>query len=281
MNTITLKKYHGLGNDYLILDPKKNDIKLQDRYIEMMCRRKYGVGADGILYGPFIDGDKISLKIFNSDGSEAEQGGNAISIFARYLKDEGYVTGKSVDVHTTAGIVKVEYLDENGETLKVNMGKASFFAIGNKIETPEEDMKTEPLQFNGDMYNAVCLSIGTPNCVIMTENVSKGCAEELGPYVENADYFPTRINMELMKVVSRDTLSVENYARGEGYVPSSGTGACAAACAAFKMGLTDRVVNVKMPGGDMQIEIAENGDVFMTGHVVAVGEVNLAENFFS
>ncbi|MCR5272380.1 MAG: diaminopimelate epimerase [Lachnospiraceae bacterium] len=281
MDTIILRKYHGLGNDYLILDPKKNEIKLQDRYIELMCRRKYGIGSDGILYGPIIENGEIHVKIFNADGSEAEQGGNAVSIFARYLKDEKYVTDEAVDIYTKAGKVHVRYLDEKGDTLCVNMGKAAFFSIGNTIEMPDTDMKTEPLQFNGNMYNTVCLSIGTPNCVIMTENVSEGCAEELGPYVENADYFPTRINMELMKVVSRDTLEIENYARGEGYVPSSGTGACAAAAAAYKMGLTDSKVTVKMPGGDMQIEIADNKDVFMTGHVVPVGEVTLAENFFA
>jgi len=278
MKTYTMKKYQGLGNDYLVLDPNKNDITIQDRYIELLCRRNLGIGADGILYGPVIKDDKMIVKIFNADGSEAEKGGNAVSIFARYLKDEGYATGTSVEIYTKAGLVKVEYLDEEGGLLKVNMGKATFFTIGNRLES---EMVTEPLQFNGEMYNTVCLSIGTPNCVIMTENVSANSAKELGPYVENADYFPTRINMELCKVSSREELVIENYARGEGYTESSGTGACAAAVAAHRMGLIDDHVTVKMPGGDMKIYIENDGDVYMTGKVRAVGDISLAENFFA
>ena len=87
MNTYTLKKYHGLGNDYLVLDPAKNNISLQARNIELLCQRNFGVGADGILYGPVMEGDKINVQIYNPDGSEAEISGNGIRIFAKYLLD--------------------------------------------------------------------------------------------------------------------------------------------------------------------------------------------------
>ena len=87
MAEITLRKYHGLGNDYLIYDPNRNACELQERQVEALCRRNLGVGADGILYGPFFDGDKMRVRIFNPDGSEAEKSGNGMGIFARYLKD--------------------------------------------------------------------------------------------------------------------------------------------------------------------------------------------------
>ena len=92
MSEITLRKYHGLGNDYLVYDPNRNDCLLEERQVEALCRRNIGVGADGILYGPFIKGDELSVRIFNPDGSEAEKSGNGIRIFSRYLKDAGYVT---------------------------------------------------------------------------------------------------------------------------------------------------------------------------------------------
>ena len=91
MSEIILRKYHGVGNDYLIFDPKKNDVVLNERLIRQLCRRNIGVGADGILYGPVMEDKKIKVRIFNPDGSEAEKSGNGIRIFSRYLKDAGYV----------------------------------------------------------------------------------------------------------------------------------------------------------------------------------------------
>ena len=99
MAEITLRKYHGLGNDYLIYDPNRNACELQERQVEALCRRNLGVGADGILYGPFFDGDKMRVRIFNPDGSEAEKSGNGIRIFSKYLKDMGYVTEESYVLH--------------------------------------------------------------------------------------------------------------------------------------------------------------------------------------
>ena len=92
MSEIILRKYHGVGNDYLIFDPKKNDVVLNERLIKQLCRRNIGVGADGILYGPLIEDKKIKVRIFNPDGSEAEKSGNGIRIFSRYLKDAGSVS---------------------------------------------------------------------------------------------------------------------------------------------------------------------------------------------
>ena len=121
-----MKKYHGLGNDYLVLDPNKNEIKLQKRNVEMLCRRNFGVGADGILYGPFQEDGKLRVQIFNPDGSEAERSGNGVRIFAKYLLDEGYVKEKKFTLNTLAGDVEIEFLDEDGSTMRVNMGKPVY-----------------------------------------------------------------------------------------------------------------------------------------------------------
>ena len=118
MSEITLRKYHGLGNDYLVYDPVRNETLLTERQVEKLCRRNIGVGADGILYGPFFDeesGDEgIRVRIFNPDGSEAEKSGNGIRIFSRYLKDTGYVKGNSCVLVTKAGRTGVTFLDGEG-----------------------------------------------------------------------------------------------------------------------------------------------------------------------
>ncbi len=281
MGTITMHKYHGLGNDYLVLDPNQTHLALQERHIERLCRRNFGVGADGILYGPVFKDGKIKVAIFNPDGSEAERSGNGVRIFAKYLKDASYVQEKQFVLTTRAGDVEIEFLDENAEYMRVNMGKADFMSTAIPVNGIEHEVINEPLMFHGTLYNTTCLSVGNPNCVIMTEDVSGKAARALGPYVENASYFPNRMNMQLCKVEGRDKLRIEIYERGAGYTLASGTGACAAAATAYRLGLVDRKITVEMPGGTLEIMIAEDGDIYMTGSVKKVGVFTLEENFFS
>ena len=280
-DSLLLKKYHGLGNDYLVLDPNKNQIQLQERHIIRLCRRNIGVGADGILYGPLFRDEKIYVQIFNPDGSEAERSGNGVRIFAKYLLDEGYVKKESFTLYTKAGAVVIDFLNEDGSRMRVNMGKAQFAGGVLKGNYKEDEIVNEPLLFHGRLYNATCVSMGNPNCVIMMEEVSAKKAKELGPYVENASYFPNRINMQLCHVIDRNHVEAEIYERGAGYTLASGTGACAAATAAYRLGLCDGEVHVKMPGGELFVEISEDMTVSLTGDVENIGTFLLAENFFA
>lgn len=281
MNTITMYKYHGLGNDYLVFDPNQNSILLQERKIELICRRNLGVGADGILYGPFFEEGKIKVNIYNSDGSAAKRSGNGVRIFAKYLLDAGYIKEKNILLTTKSGDVKVEFLDEEGKEMRVNMGAADFMSASIPVSGFVHEIVNEPFFFHGTLYNATCLSVGNPNCVIMTEDVSAAKIKEVGPYVENAPCFPNRMNLQFCKVESKERLKIEIYERGSGYTVSSGTGACAAAAAAYRMGLTEAKVTVSMPGGELKVEIAQDGSIFMTGPVEYVGTFTVAEDFFS
>lgn len=282
MENIVMKKYHGLGNDYLILDPNKNNIKLQARYIQQMCGRNFGIGSDGILYGPLWEKNRIRVEIYNPDGSQAEKSGNGVQIFAKYMLDEGYVKEKRFVLMTASGDVEIEFLEESGHSMRVNMGKPCF--AGEMIPVTgmqDSEVINEPLSFHGNIYNTTCLSVGNPNCVIMMEEISRKKAVELGPYVESAGYFPNRMNMQLLKILDRKNIQIEIYERGAGYTLASGTGACAAAAAARRMELADNVVTVSMPGGELLIEMEEDNTIFMTGSVDYVGEIRLAENFLA
>ncbi|RDU23298.1 diaminopimelate epimerase [Anaerosacchariphilus polymeriproducens] len=281
MNTIQLKKYHGLGNDYLVLDPNKNKIHLQDRKIEMICRRNFGVGADGLLYGPLTDEDKIEVKIYNSDGSEAEISGNGVRIFAKYLLDEGYVNEKKFTLTTRSGDVEIEFMDEEGTTMKVSMGKADFSTKKIPLISELGEIVNQRMKFKDAYYNTTCLSLGNPHCIIMAEEVTSQKAKELGPYVEGASCFLNRINMQLLEVQDRDNIKIEIYERGSGYTLASGTSACAAAAAAYRMGLINSKVMVHMQGGSLCVEIMEDMEIFMTGTVGTVGTFTLAEDFFA
>ena len=281
MDKVILKKYHGLGNDYLVLDPNKNNLILQDRNIEMLCRRNFGVGADGLLYGPIWEEGKLKVRIFNPDGSEAERSGNGVRIFAKYLLDEGYVKEKKFTLDMLAGEVEIEFLQEDGSIMRVNMGKPAYAGPKIPLAGLEGEIVNAHLRFQDNDYNTTCLSVGNPNCVIMMEEVTPQKAKELGPYVERAAYFPNRTNMQICKVMDRKNISIEIYERGAGYTLASGTGACAAAAAAKRMGLVDERVTVHMQGGNLTIEIDDTDTIYMTGSVETVGTVTLAENFFA
>jgi len=281
MHEITMSKYQGLGNDYLILDPGKNDLPPQARTIEMLCRRNFGVGADGILYGPLWDQGRIRVRIFNSDGSEAEKSGNGVCIFAKYLLDEGYITERKIVLGMLSGETEVEFLQEDGGMMRVDMGRPVYAGPQLPLAGLEGEIVNAHLRFCDNDYNSTCLSVGNPNCVIMLEEVTPQKAKELGPYVEQAPYFPNRMNMQLCKVIDRNHIAIEIYERGAGYTLASGTGACAAAAAAKRMGLVDENVTVKMPGGDLMVEIDQSDHIYMTGYVEKVGSFTVAENFFA
>lgn len=274
-----LEKYHGLGNDYLVYDPQNAPFLFSEEQIRRVCDRNFGVGSDGILYGPLFEEDKLKVRIFNPDGSEAEKSGNGVRIFSKYLKDAGYVTGNRFVLTTLGGDVKVEYLNESGDLLKVEMGTVTYKSGKIPVTGENRQVIDETMKFGNQEYRVTCLSIGNPHCVIPMEEISREKACNLGPLVENSKHFPNRINMQLLKILDRDTIQIEIYERGAGYTLASGSSSCAAASAAYKLGLVGRQVDVRMPGGTLKIEISPDESVYMTGSVNTIGTVILSPAF--
>ena len=273
---ITLEKYHGLGNDYLIFDPNKNELELTEESVRLICNRNFGVGSDGLLVGPILGQDKLELKILNPDGSEAELSGNGVRIFGKYLKDAGYVQKNRFIVNTLSGQQTIQYLNETGTRIKVSMGKLSFYSDEIPVTGPKREVLNETMMFGSIPYRVTCVTIGNPHCVIWLNDISKELACRIGKHSETADYFPEKINTELLKVVDRTNIEIEIYERGAGYTLASGTSGCAAAGAAYRMGLTDPKMYVHMPGGVLEVEIEPDGGVLMTGEVGYVGRFTLS-----
>ena len=275
MEKCILEKYHGLGNDYLVLDPNLNSIELTEEKIKKICNRNFGVGSDGILYGPILKDNKIKVRIFNPDGSEAEKSGNGVRIFSKYLLDKGYVKEKTFILSTLGGEVKVEYLDKAGEKIKVAMGRVTFESEEIPVSGEKRKVINETFNFKGKEYKGTCVSIGNPHCVIPMKNISKNLAESLGPYVENYKEFPNKINMQLLEVIDRNNIKIEIYERGAGYTLASGSSSCAAASVAYELGLVDNKVKVHMPGGVLDIEILKDKMVYMVGPVEYICHVEI------
>lgn len=276
---ITLERYHGLGNDYLVYDPNQNELELNKENAAMLCNRNMGLGSDGILEGPFIGEKHMSLRIWNPDGSIAEKSGNGVRIFAKYLKDAGYVQKKNYKLVTDGGMVEITYLNEDGSRLRISMGKLSFWSDEVPVTGERREVINEDMVFGRTLYPVTCVSVGNPHCVIPMREISRPLVCKIGNYAEVARYFPERINTEIMKVIDNNNIAIETFERGAGYTMATGTGACAAAGVAYKLGLTGNKVIVHMPGGELQVEIDDDWNVYMTGEVFYVAKISLSNEF--
>lgn len=275
---IVLEKYHGLGNDYLVFDPNKNELKLTKDNVKLICDRHFGVGSDGILEGPILEREQMEVNIWNPDGSIAEKSGNGVRIFAKYLKDAGYVQKNQVTLSTLGGETQVQYLNEEGTRMKASMGKVTFWSDEIPVTGERREVVNETMIFGKIPYRVTCASIGNPHCVIFLNEISKEIVCRIGQNSEQASYFPDKVNTQIMRVIDRQNIEIEIYERGAGYTLASGSSGCAAAAAAYKQGLTDAKMYVKMPGGTLEIEIQDDWNVLMTGDVGYVGKISLGSS---
>lgn len=276
---ITLERYHGLGNDYVVFDPNKNELVLTEANVKMICNRNIGLGSDGVLEGPIMDEKGVYVRIWNPDGSVAEKSGNGVRIFAKYLKDASYVQKKNFILKTDGGDVEITYLNEDGSRLRVSMGRLSFWSDDIPVTGERREVINEDMVFGRTLYPATCVSIGNPHCVIPMREISEPLVCKIGNYSEVARYFPKRINTQIMKVIDQENIAIEIFERGAGYTLASGTGACAAAGVAYKLGLTNNKVIVHMPGGELQVEVTDDWQVYMTGDVFYVAKICLSNEF--
>jgi diaminopimelate epimerase len=265
-------KYHALGNDYLIIDPKDLPSPLSQEQIQIICHRNYGVGSDGILMGPYPSARALcGLKIFNPDGSEAEKSGNGLRIFSRFLFDQKLVGSQEFAIETAGGMVSATVLDE-GRRVRVAMGKVSFWSDEIPVAGPRREVINEQITAGDRTFTFCAATIGNPHCVLPLPAISPGLAQQYGPLIETDSRFPKRTNVQFLRVLDREHLQIEIWERGAGYTLASGSSSSAAAAVARRLGLVDKAVKVHMPGGSITIELDDQFAVLMTGPVTKVGE---------
>ncbi|MDY6967076.1 MAG: diaminopimelate epimerase [Spirochaetota bacterium] len=272
-------KYHAIGNDYIIIDP--NDVKqLTPEKIIQICHRNYGIGSDGILFGPFYNPvSDFSVKIYNPDGSEAEKSGNGLRIFSRYLYDRNLVNNKPFTIHTEGGIVESRILDD-GYIVTVDMGIVSFESTLIPVIGASREVINETMEIDGQLLTYCAASIGNPHCVVLCDEVKEEEVRKLGPIIEVDERFPNRINVQFMKIVDEFNIIIKIWERGAGYTLASGSSSSAAAAVAYKLGLCRSKIAVHMPGGTIDIEISEDFSIIMSGPVTKVAEGMISEDIF-
>ena len=275
-------KYHALGNDYIVLDPKTFAPALDAANIKLICHRNFGVGSDGILYGPLPSPRApFGLRIFNPDGSEAEKSGNGLRIFCRYLFDQKLVVENTEFlVDTLGGVVRATIFD-GGKVIRVDMGRVSFWSDEIPMTGPRREVLREDLVANSQTFSICAATIGNPHCVIPLTAITDELAKNHGPHLETHPSFPKRTNVQFLQVLDRQNIRIEIWERGAGYTLASGSSSSASAAVARKLGLVDAAVTVHMPGGTLRIEIGDDFAIRMTGPVTAVAEGLIAGEIFS
>ena len=273
---IPFYKYHALGNDYIVLTPDEFGEELTADIIRLICHRNYGIGSDGILYGPFDDPQcDFGLRIYNPDGSEAEKSGNGLRILSRYLWDKGLIGNRPVSIKTAGGPVKAK-IDQDGKIITVDMGQVSFDSRKIPVTGPAREVINETIDIKGQILEYCAATIGNPHCVVLRPAVSADEARHWGPLIETDPRFPNRTNVQFMQILDRSNISIEIWERGAGYTLASGSSSSAAAAVAHRLGLCDQEITVHMPGGRIEIEISADYEISMTGSVtrVATGTID-------
>jgi diaminopimelate epimerase len=271
---VSFWKMHGLGNDYIVMDNRDGTLSEEElsNLAVKLCRRKFGIGADGLLLIYPSQKADVKMRILNSDGSEAEMCGNGIRCLAKYCFERGVVRKTSLSVETLAGIKRLGLKLEGGiiKSVKVNMGSPNFEAEGILLGW-KGTFIDKPIHISGTTVNATVLSMGNPHCVVFVGDVENYPVETLGPILESHELFPKRANVEFVQIVSRDRLKVRVWERGVGETLACGTGACASVVAAKVLGKVDKTVAVKLLGGTLVIEY-DDDVVFMEGPAEKVFE---------
>jgi diaminopimelate epimerase len=274
-------KYHGLGNDYLVLDPKEVGRDLTKFEVELICHRNYGAGSDGILWGPIpSNGADFGLRIFNPDGSEAEKSGNGLRIFSRYLYDQGLVKFEPFTISTLGGIVRSK-VHPGGQLIDVEMGKVSFDAKKIPVAGVTGEVINQSLRILERDFVYCAATIGNPHCVLPLDDISAALAKTYGPHIEVEARFPNRTNVQFLKVLGRNDIQIEIWERGAGYTLASGSSSSAAAAVARRLGLCDERITVHMPGGLLAITVHDDYSVEMTGPVTRVAEGSIQPEAFT
>ncbi|GIO55473.1 MULTISPECIES: diaminopimelate epimerase [Paenibacillus] len=267
-------KMHGLGNDFIVIYGEK---ALPDNAAELAlkwCDRYFGIGADGLVYILPSEKADFRMRIINSDGSEAEQCGNAIRCVAKYVYDHGYVSSEQITIETLgAGVQPVTIHVDNGlaATVTVDMGEPVLDGLSVPTTIDANPVVDAPIEADGRQFRFTAVSMGNPHCVIYVDDAVNFDLATWGPKLEVHPVFPKKVNVEFATVKDRGTVDMRVWERGAGPTLACGTGACATLVSSVLNGLTDRSASIRLKGGDLFIEWSEKDNhVYMTGPAAVV-----------
>lgn len=273
-------KMQGLGNDYIYVNCLEQDIDNPSEIAKRVSDRHFGIGSDGLVLIMPSDSADFRMRMFNSDGSEAEMCGNAIRCVGKYVYDNRLTEKTTISVDTLAG--------KKILNLTINEGKVAFVKVdmGEPILAPKEipvnsgldRFVSQPVETDSQIWKVTCVSMGNPHAITYVKDVENFPLEAVGPKMETHNLFPRKINAEFVQLIDRNTLKMRVWERGAGETLACGTGACAVLVASVLNGYSERSAAVRLRGGNLLIEWNEQDNhVYMTGPAVKVfdGEIEI------
>lgn len=268
-------KMHGLGNDYIYVNCFTEKVENPSEVAKFVSDRHFGIGSDGLVLIMPSDTCDFRMRMFNSDGSEAEMCGNAIRCVGKYVYDNGLTQKTVIKVETLAGVKVLNLFlkDNKVDTVTVDMGEPVLEPSRIPVKSDRELFVSQPVVIDGKEYKVTCVSMGNPHAVTYVDDVDNFPLEKIGPKMENNELYPNRINAEFVQVIDKDTLKMRVWERGAGETFACGTGACAVLVSSVLNGLSNRKAVVKLLGGNLRIEWDEKDNhVYMTGPATKVFE---------
>lgn len=266
-------KGHGLGNDYLALELDELPFELSPPAVRLLCDRHTGVGSDGILARVPSSAADFGVRIFNPDGSEAEKSGNGLRIFAAYLLDRHLVRLHApFTVETPGGVVTLVIYDESDDgvlDVEVEMGTASFRSADVGLPGPDRETENEALELeSGDRVLINTVSVGNPHCVVFQDALDVEELRRRAPQISTHPNFARGTNVQFAVGIDAATVDAWVWERGAGETRASGSSACAVAAAAVRRGIvSERQVEVRMPGGTLHVHVRDDWTLTLRGPV--------------
>ena len=280
MFLIKFTKMHGLGNDYVYIDAINQKIENESSLAKFVSNRHFGIGSDGLILICKSDSADFKMRMFNSDGSEAEMCGNGIRCVGKFVYDKGLTDKTIVKIETLAGIKTLVLNTKDGkvETARVDMGEPILEAEKIPVISKEQPVKNLELEAENKKFKFTCVSMGNPHAITIVENTKEFDVEKYGKILEVDKAFPKKANIEFAQIIDKENIKMRVWERGAGETLACGTGACATAVACNLNGLTGRKVNIELLGGTLNIEWNEKDNhVYMTGPAVTVFDGELYE----
>ena len=277
---IKFTKMHGLGNDYVYIDAINQKIENESSLAKFVSNRHFGIGSDGLILICKSDIADFQMRMFNSDGSEAEMCGNGIRCVGKFVYDKGLTDKTTVKIETLAGIktLVLNTKDRKVETARVDMGEPILEAEKIPVISKEQPVKNLELEVENKKFKFTCVSMGNPHAITIVENTKEFDVEKYGKILEVDKAFPKKANIEFAQIIDKENIKMRVWERGAGETLACGTGACATAVACNLNGLTDRKVNIELLGVTLNIEWNEKDNhVYMTGPAVTVFDGELYE----
>lgn len=273
-------KMHGLGNDYIYVNCLDKTVENPSEVARFVSDRHFGIGSDGLVLILPSDKTDFRMRMFNSDGSEAEMCGNAIRCVGKFVYDNGLTSKTDIAIDTLAGIKILDMTVKDGKVtlVRVDMGEPVLRPRDIPVDSDKELFVSQPVTIDGQVYKVTCVSMGNPHAVTYVEDVANFPLEVVGPKMETHPLYPRKINSEFVQLIDRQTLKMRVWERGAGETLACGTGACAVLVATVLNGLCDRKATVKLKGGDLTIEWnGQDNHVYMTGPATKVfeGEIEI------